>query len=242
LASLFKSSFEQLNFKRKMKKWINRSLIIIITLQLCAVSGGCKRWARTAKGGAIGAGVGGVIGGAIGSDKDKTVVGAIIGAAVGGAAGAAIGLYMDKQAHEIQNDVKGAKVERIGEGIRITFESGILFDVNSYTLKEDAKTNIKELARVLQKYDDTNVLIEGHTDASGSDELNQKLSEQRADAVADYAKSLGISGMRMAVKGYGEKQPVADNETDEGKQKNRRVEIGIIANKKLKKAAKRGDI
>lgn len=225
-----------------MKTWINRSLIVIIGLQLCILPTGCKRWAKTAKGGAIGAGVGGVIGGAIGSDKDKTVVGAIIGAAVGGAAGAAIGLYMDKQAHEIQEDVKGAKVERVGEGIRITFDSGILFDVNSYQLKDEAKNNIKELARVLQKYDDTNVLIEGHTDASGSDELNQTLSEKRADAVADYAKTLGISGMRMAVKGYGEKQPVADNDTEEGKRKNRRVEIGIIANKKLKKAAKRGDI
>jgi outer membrane protein OmpA-like peptidoglycan-associated protein len=224
-----------------MKTLLNRSLIAVLAMSLL-VAPGCKKWARTAKGGAIGAGVGGVIGGAIGSDKDKTVVGAIIGAAVGGAAGAAIGLYMDKQAQEIQKDVKGAKVERIGEGIRITFDSGILFDVNSYQLKEDAKTNIKELAKVLQKYDDTNVLIEGHTDATGSDELNMKLSKQRADAVADYAKSLGVAGMRMAIQGYGEAQPVAENETDEGKQKNRRVEIAIIANKKLKKAAKRGDI
>lgn len=225
-----------------MKTWIKGSFIIILGLQVCFVQTGCKRWANTTKGGAIGAGVGGVIGGAIGSDQDKTVVGAIIGAAVGGAAGAAIGLYMDKQAHEIQEDVKGAKVERIGEGIRITFDSGILFDVNSFNLKDDAKTNIKELARVLQKYDDTNILIEGHTDSSGPDELNNTLSKQRADAVADYAKSLGIAGMRMAIKGYGEKQPISENETESGKQKNRRVEIAIIANKKLKKAAKRGEI
>jgi outer membrane protein OmpA-like peptidoglycan-associated protein len=221
---------------------MKKLVFVLIALQLCVGSTGCKKWANTAKGGAIGAGVGGVIGGAIGSDKDKTVIGAIIGAAVGGAAGAAIGLYMDKQAQEIQNDVKGAKVERVGEGIHITFDSGILFDVNSATLKDEAKTNIKELARVLQKYDDTNVLIEGHTDASGSDELNDKLSERRADAVADYAKSLGVSGMRLAVKGYGEKQPIAENETEAGKQKNRRVEIAIIANKKLKKAAEKGTI
>jgi outer membrane protein OmpA-like peptidoglycan-associated protein len=241
LAFLFKLIIEILNLNT-MKKWMNRTVIAIIALQLCTVSTGCKRWANTSKGGAIGAGVGGVIGGAIGSDKDKTVVGAIIGAAVGGAAGAAIGLYMDKQAHEIQEDVKGAKVERIGEGIRITFDSGILFDVNSYQLKDEAKANIKELAKVLQKYDDTNVLIEGHTDASGSDELNDKLSEKRADAVADYAKTLGVTGMRLAVKGYGEKQPIAGNETEEDKQKNRRVEIAIIANKKLKKAAEKGTI
>ncbi|MCW3105020.1 MAG: OmpA family protein [Bacteroidetes bacterium] len=224
-----------------MKKWMNRPVMVIIALSLCLVPTGCK-WKRTAAGGAIGAGAGGVIGGAIGSRSDNTVVGAIIGAAIGGAAGSAIGLYMDKQAHDIQRDVKGAKVERVGEGIRITFDSGIMFDVNSYQLKEEAKTNIKELAKILQKYDDTNVLIEGHTDASGSDELNMKLSEQRADAVADYAKMLGVAGARMAIKGYGETQPVADNDSEAGKAKNRRVEIGIMANKKLKKAAKRGDI
>jgi len=224
-----------------MKTWMNKPVIAIIALSLSLVPTGCK-WKRTATGGAIGAGAGGVIGGAIGSRSDNTVVGAIIGAAIGGAAGSAIGLYMDKQAHDIQRDVKGAKVERVGEGIRITFDSGIMFDVNSYQLKEEAKTNIKELSKILQKYDDTNVLIEGHTDASGSDELNMKLSEQRADAVADYAKMLGVAGARMAIKGYGETQPIADNDSEEGKAKNRRVEIGIMANKKLKKAAKRGDI
>ncbi|MFL5764993.1 MAG: OmpA family protein [Bacteroidia bacterium] len=203
---------------------------------------GCKEWKRTTAGGAIGAGAGGAIGGAIGSKSNNTILGAIIGAAVGGAAGSAIGLYMDKQAHEIQNDVKGAKVERVGEGIRITFDSGILFDINSYQLKDEAKENIRELSKVLNKYDDTNVLIEGHTDNTGSDELNMKLSEKRADAVADFAKSLGVSGMRMEVKGYGEQQPLQDNATEEGRRQNRRVEIAIMANKKLKRAAKRGDI
>jgi outer membrane protein OmpA-like peptidoglycan-associated protein len=227
-----------------MKTFRNKYVNLLLAVSLCITPTftGCKNWKRTAAGGAIGAGAGGAIGGAIGSKSDNTVVGAIIGAAVGGAAGAAIGLYMDKQAHDIQNDVKGAKVERIGEGIRITFDSGILFDVNSYSLKEEAKTNIKELSKVLQKYDDTNVLIEGHTDNTGSDELNMKLSEQRADAVADYAKSLGIAGGRMAIKGYGEAQPLNENDTDAGKQKNRRVEIAIMANKQLKRAAKRGDI
>jgi outer membrane protein OmpA-like peptidoglycan-associated protein len=227
-----------------MKKWIsNRYVLAFIALQLSigTVFTGCK-WNNTAKGGAIGAGAGGVIGGAIGSRSDNTVLGAIIGAAVGGAAGAAIGRYMDKQAEEIQRDVKGAKVERVGEGIHITFDSGILFDVNSYVLKDEAKSNIKELSKVLQKYDDTNILIEGHTDASGSDELNQTLSEKRAQAVANYTKSLGIAGARLAVEGYGEAQPIADNESDSGKAQNRRVEIAIVANKKLKKAAEKGDI
>ena len=207
---------------------------------------GCKTWNNTAKGGAIGAGTGAAVGGAIGAATNhsakNTIVGAIIGAAVGGATGAVIGRYMDKQAAEIQKDVKGAKVERVGEGIRITFDSGILFDLNSYQLKADAKNNIQELAKVLQKYDDTNILIEGHTDNTGTNEYNQKLSEQRAQAVSNYAKSLGVLGTRMSVNGYGESQPEQDNGTEAGRRANRRVEIAIMANKKLQKAAERGEI
>ncbi|MBA3707168.1 MAG: OmpA family protein [Bacteroidetes bacterium] len=228
-----------------MQKYMSsRFVIIIIAIQLFLVTilSGCKSWNNSAKGGAIGAGTGGVIGGAIGSRSNNTVLGAILGAAIGGTAGAVIGHYMDKQAEEIQRDVKGAKVERVGEGIRITFDTGILFDINSYQLKEAAKTNITELAKILQKYNDTNVLIEGHTDNTGSDELNMTLSEQRANAVANYTKSLGVLGARMAIQGYGEAQPLTENTTEEGRSKNRRVEIAIIANKKLKKAAKKGSI
>lgn len=228
-----------------MKKWMaNRYVLVIMVLQVSSASvlTGCKSWNKAEKGGAIGAGTGAVIGGAIGSRSDHTVLGAIIGAAVGGAAGAAIGHYMDKQAAEIKKDVKGAKVERVGEGIRITFDTGILFDVDSYTLKDAAKSNIKELSRVLQKYEDTNILIEGHTDNTGTDEHNMTLSEKRADAVADYAKTLGVLGTRMAIKGYGESQPVKDNETEAGRKANRRVEIAIMANEKLKKAAEKGEI
>jgi outer membrane protein OmpA-like peptidoglycan-associated protein len=232
-----------------IKRMTNQWLIVMMAVQFCAVtlvSTGCKTWSKTAKGGAIGAGsgavVGGAVGAAVGGNAKSTVIGAIIGAAVGGATGAVIGKYMDKQAAEIQKDVKGAKVERVGEGIRITFDSGILFDLGSYQLKEVAKNNIKELSRVLQKYEDTNILVEGHTDNTGSDDFNMKLSEQRANAVANYAKTLGILGTRMAIQGYGETQPMEDNKTEVGRSKNRRVEIAIMANEKLKKAAKRGDI
>lgn len=228
---------------------MNRKYILtILALQMAIapIFTGCKTWNNTAKGGAIGAGTGAAVGGAIGAATNhsakNTIVGAIIGAAVGGATGAVIGRYMDKQAAEIQNDVKGAKVERVGEGIRITFDSGILFDLNSYQLKETAKNNIKELARVLQKYDDTNILIEGHTDDTGTNDYNQKLSEQRAEAVGNFAKSLGVLGTRMSISGYGESQPAEDNKTDGGRRANRRVEIAIMANKKLKKAAERGEI
>ena len=228
---------------------MNRKYILTILALQMAISPiftGCKTWNNTAKGGAIGAGTGAAVGGAIGAATNNsaknTIVGAIIGAAVGGATGAVIGRYMDKQAAEIQNDVKGAKVERVGEGIRITFDSGILFGLNSYQLKETAKNNIKELARVLQKYDDTNILIEGHTDDTGTNDYNQKLSEQRAEAVGNFAKSLGVLGTRMSISGYGESQPAEDNKTDGGRRANRRVEIAIMANKKLKKAAERGEI
>jgi outer membrane protein OmpA-like peptidoglycan-associated protein len=220
--------------------------VIIIITSLTLVMGSCKSWNKTKKGGAIGAGGGAVIGAgvgkAIGKNGKSTVIGAIIGAAVGGATGAAIGRYMDKQAEEIQNDVKGAKVERIGEGIKITFDSGLLFDVNSSTLKQEGKNNIKELARVLQKYDDTEILIEGHTDNTGDDKYNQDLSVKRAEEVANMVKQQAIKGSRITTVGYGEAQPLESNETVEGRAQNRRVDIAIMANKKLKKAAEKGDI
>ncbi|MFP4415645.1 MAG: OmpA family protein [Chitinivibrionales bacterium] len=202
---------------------------------------GCS-WSNMARGGTIGAGVGGVVGGIIGKRAGNTAVGAIVGAAVGGTAGAAIGRYMDKQAEEIRRDLKGAKVERVGEGIKITFASGILFDIGSAALRAQAQTNVNDLARVLQKYEDTNILIEGHTDSTGSDQLNLRLSEDRASSVARQLKSNGVIGSRISINGYGEDQPIADNGTMAGRQQNRRVEVAIFANDKLKRAARNGTI
>lgn len=225
---------------------IFRKIPVILSMALLmftsAVLTGCESWNKTAKGGAIGAGVGGAIGGVIGSRSDNTAMGVIIGAAVGGAAGAAIGRYMDKQAEELQRDLKGAKVERVGEGIHIVFESGLLFDTGSNDLKPEAKKNIEELARVLKKYDDTNIIIEGHTDDKGTEEYNKSLSEKRADAVADYTARYGVDSRRFSVVGFGESNPVAVNSTEQGRKQNRRVEIAIVANKKLQKAAENGDI
>jgi outer membrane protein OmpA-like peptidoglycan-associated protein len=217
-------------------------LMMAILMFTSSVITGCSSWNKTAKGGAIGAGVGGAIGGVIGSRSDNTVMGVIIGAAIGGAAGAAIGRYMDKQAEELRRDMKGAKVERVGEGIHIVFDSGILFDTGSDNLKPEAKTNIEELARVLKKYDDTNVIIEGHTDDRGSEEYNKQLSEKRADAVADYAARYGVDSRRFSVVGVGESNPVAVNSTESGRKQNRRVEIAIVANDDLKKAAEKGEL
>jgi outer membrane protein OmpA-like peptidoglycan-associated protein len=161
----------------------------------------CAGWNRTIAGGAIGAGAGGLIGGIIGKQAGNTAAGAIIGAAIGGTAGAAIGRYMDRQAEEIKKDIKGAQVERVGEGIKITFDSGILFDVGSDQLKPAAVQNTTELARILNKYEDTNILIEGHTDSTGSEDMNMRLSERRAESVSRQLKSEAVGGSRLTTVG-----------------------------------------
>ncbi|QJX45934.1 OmpA family protein [Hymenobacter taeanensis] len=198
---------------------------------------------KTAKGGLLGAGGGAVAGAVLGrviGGKSGTAAGAIIGATVGGAGGALIGRRMDKQAEELQKDMQNAKVERVGEGIKITFDSGILFDTNKSDLRPASMTEIQKMADVLKKYPDTNVLVEGHTDNTGSDAINQPLSERRAQAVANYTTSQGVDAARITTRGYGSTQPIADNSTAEGKQANRRVEIAIYANEKMKKAAEEG--
>lgn len=197
---------------------------------------------RTLRGGAIGAGAGAVVGGVIGRITGNTAAGAIIGAAVGGSTGAVIGRRMDKQAEELRNDMKGAKVERVGEGIKITFASGILFKTNSAELQSASISDISTLAATLKKYGDTNVIVEGHTDNTGSNEINQPLSVNRAKSVADQLLAEGVEASRVTTQGFGSSVPVADNSTEAGKQANRRVEIAIFANEKLKKAAEKGDI
>jgi outer membrane protein OmpA-like peptidoglycan-associated protein len=195
---------------------------------------------RATKGAVIGAGAGAAAGAILAKDNKAAAI--IFGAAVGGVAGALIGDYMDKQAEKIREDLEGAKVERVGEGILITFDSGILFDVDSYALKPATQTNAKKLAGTLNKYDDTEVKVLGHTDNTGTDKYNLSLSKKRATAVKDYLVAQDVAGSRLATQGYGESDPIATNETADGRQLNRRVEIVIVANEKLKKAAKRGDL
>jgi outer membrane protein OmpA-like peptidoglycan-associated protein len=221
-----------------MKK-LTAILIVVLAASIALMGCGAS---DTVKGGLIGGGAGAVIGGLIGKAAGNTAVGAIIGAAVGGTAGAVIGHYMDKQAEEMQNDIKDAKIERVGEGIKITFNSGILFNVNKSDLQPGAKDNITNLAKILNKYPDTNILIEGHTDSTGSLSLNQKLSEQRAQAVASFAAGLGVASTRISTVGYGPTQPVMSNATADGRQANRRVEVAIFANDKLKAAAEKGQV
>jgi len=226
----------------KHTSYLRIGAFIISLLVLSASFYGCKSWSNTAKGGTVGAAAGGAAGAAIGKATGNTAAGAILGAAIGGVAGATIGAYMDRQAEEIRDDLENAKVERIGEGIKITFDSGILFGFDSYALTANARENIRELSDILKKYEDTNILIEGHTDDKGAAEYNQTLSDNRAESVAEYAESLDVDQNRLITVGYGENQPVASNETEAGRSQNRRVEVAIYANDKLKKAARRGEI
>lgn len=213
--------------------------IVIAALFLFAA---CKTWNKAERGAAIGGAAGAGVGALIGNQAGSTAVGAIIGAAVGGTTGALIGNYMDKQAAEMKRDLKGATVQRVGEGIKITFDSGLLFNVDSYALSDASKTNLANLSDILKKYDDTNILIEGHTDNTGSADYNKKLSVTRAESVSGYLKSSGVTGSRITETGYGESQPLAANDTETGRAQNRRVEVAIFANKKLQKAAENGDL
>ena len=201
-----------------------------------------KNTNKTQRGAAIGAGSGAVVGGVIGRKTGNTALGAILGATVGGAAGAVIGRKMDRQAEELKRELPNATVERVGEGIKITFNSDILFDVGRADLKEATKRQLTEFAQTLEKYPDTNLIIEGHADATGSDDLNLRLSRQRADAVSSYLKSLGVKSGRLDEKGYGESQPVAENDSEAGRTKNRRVDIAVFANEKMQRDAKTGNI
>ncbi|MDQ2769307.1 MAG: OmpA family protein [Bacteroidota bacterium] len=204
-----------------------------------------KGMSKTLKGGLIG-GLGGAVAGGVAGrligGKSGTAKGAIIGAVVGGTAGALIGRKMDKAAAELRRDLEGATVERVGEGIKITFASGILFGTNSSSLTPEAAGNIDQLAATLKKYADTSVVVEGHTDNSGSDAINQPLSERRAQAVSNEIQGQGVDAARITTTGYGSSQPVADNTSATGKAANRRVEVAIFANDKMQKAAKKGQL
>jgi outer membrane protein OmpA-like peptidoglycan-associated protein len=210
-------------------------LCFVVVFLLASIS--CASWNKKTRGAVIGGSGGAILGGLIGHAAGNTVLGAIIGAAVGGVAGGVIGNYMDKQAAEMQRDIKGAEIQRIGEGIKITFDSGILFDVDKSDLRTISKTSLAELAKILNKYPDTNILIEGHTDNTGSNDHNMILSKDRAQSVALYLATSEVKSARFSITGYGEMQPIVTNDTPAGQQKNRRVDIAIIANDKLKKAA-----
>ena len=193
--------------------------------------GGCAALSTNkAKGGAIGGAAGAGIGAVIGNNTGSTARGAIIGAVVGGAAGVIIGHQMDQQAKELTLNIPGATVERVGEGINITFASGLLYDTGSDVIKPGAATNLHNLAASITKWPNTELLIVGHTDSKGGTDMNQSLSQRRADAASLFLQTQNINGNRMRTSGRGELEPVASNDSDAGRSLNRRIEIAIYAN------------
>lgn len=220
-----------------------KSKIVLISLIFAALSiliSGCGSFTKTEKGAAIGAGGGAVIGGFIGKAAGNTALGAIIGGAVGGTAGGLIGHKMDKQAAEIKQTVPGATVTREGEGIIVKFDSGILFDIDKTDVKPVAQASLKKLALSLQNNAQTNILVVGHTDSTGTASHNMDLSLRRAGAVKSYLVAAGVAGSRLNTQGKGETEPIADNRTPEGRVQNRRVEIVIVANDQMKQQAAQG--
>jgi outer membrane protein OmpA-like peptidoglycan-associated protein len=201
------------------------AVVLLIPLTLSA----CASLNNTEKGAIIGAAGGAAVGGAVGKATGSTARGAIIGAAVGGVAGAVIGRQMDQQAEELAADLEGADVERVGEGILINFPSGLLFDFDSSNLRSASRADLADLASSFGKYEGRELMIVGHTDATGTDSYNMNLSRQRAQATADYLMSQGIPSSRIRVVGRGEEEPVASNDSAEGRQLNRRVEIAVFA-------------
>ncbi len=223
---------------------------IYVLLLSLALAAGCKSGQssqgtaktgmnKTEKGAVVGASSGAVVGGIIGNRSKNTALGAIMGAVVGGSVGAVIGNKMDRQAKKMQEDLGNtATVERVGEGIKLTFDSQLLFDFGKSNLKESNKENLKDLANTLKAYPDTELLVVGHTDNVGSNSFNQSLSKKRAAAVSSYLASLGVYKSRLETQGKGETQPTDSNDSESSRSQNRRVEIAIYANGKMKSEAK----
>jgi outer membrane protein OmpA-like peptidoglycan-associated protein len=199
------------------------------------VLSGCASMSQKQRGAVIGATAGAAAGAVIGNQTGSTVRGAIIGAVVGGAAGAVIGHQMDQQAKELQQNIPGATITRVGEGIAVSFPSGILFPFNSTDILPDGKQNLQTLASSLDKYPNSDILIVGHTDSVGTDAYNMDLSQRRAQAASAYLQSLGVPASRLQTAGRGESEPIASNDTEEGRQRNRRVEIAIYASEAYRK-------
>ena len=201
-----------------------------------------KNTNNTQRGAAIGTAGGALLGGILGNNLGKGgkgAMGAVLGGVIGGVAGGVIGNKMDKQAREIDNALPGADVVRVGEGIKLVLnENAVRFDTNKSTLTATAKTNLDKLISVFKEYADTNIMIYGYTDSTGSAEYNLKLSQERATSVKNYLVSKGLASTRFSTSGMGIADPIATNDTPEGRSQNRRVEFAITANEKMIQEAK----
>ena len=213
--------------------------IILYVVATSIVLLGCKTLNKQQKGTAIGAAGGAAVGALV---TKGSIWGILAGAAIGGTAGNLIGKKMDNQAKDLKQAVPSAQVERVGEGIDLTFESGLMFSINSSEISDSYKNDLSGAAEVFNKYPETNIVIEGHTDDTGSDEYNMALSEKRAKAVKAFLVSKGVDASRLTEKWYGETQPKYPNDSEANRQKNRRVELAIFANDKMKQNAKEGKL
>ncbi len=213
----------------KMSHIVKQRTIVALLAVGSLGLGACASMSKKEQGAVVGAAAGAAVGGVVGNQTGSTARGAIIGAVVGGAAGAIIGHQMDQQAKELDASIPGARVERVGEGIQVTFDSGLLFAFDSDVIQPAAQANLTELANSLKKYPESQLLIVGHTDNVGNDAYNHSLSERRANAAAAYLATQGVARSRVQTSGKGEIEPVSTNESDAGRQQNRRVEVAIYA-------------
>ncbi|MFH4969147.1 OmpA family protein [Gaetbulibacter sp. M240] len=229
-----------------MIKYIKKGSILALSLILVLSLTQCKAIQNAnnkQKGGVIGAAGGAVIGAIIGNNVGKGgngELGAVIGGVVGGTAGVLIGNKMDKQAQKIEEEIPGAEVERVDNGIVVTFDegSGVYFATNRYNINTASQTTLNKLVGVFKEYPDTNILVVGHTDSTGDAAYNMELSKNRAYAVTNYLIGTGLSSGRFTTNWFGETQPMHDNNTVEGRAKNRRVNIAILPNEKMIEEAK----
>ena len=207
--------------------------VLVLTAGCATNPDGTTEYKRTAigalAGGAVGAGTGMLVAG-----RGHRGTGALIGGIAGAAVGGGVGNYMDRQAAEMKRKLPEAAIARQGDKLYVALPSGILFDVNKDEVKPAARDQVGQAADVLVKYPDTYITVEGHTDSTGGAEYNQKLSERRASRVRDLLASRGVAASRLSVHGYGASDPIADNGTAEGRQANRRVQLEIRPNEKLK--------
>lgn len=225
-----------------MKNRIIKSTFILLSSVLIFGCSAVKNANHKQKGAVVGSTSGAVIGGVLGNNVgkgDNTALGAIIGAVVGGVAGGFIGDRMDRQAERIEEQIPGAEVTRVGEGINVVFneDAGVYFDTSKSNVKGTSATTLNKLAGIFKEYPKSYILVEGHTDSAGPEDYNMTLSKQRAESVTNYLLTQGISQGRFTTKWYGEGQPKADNTTSEGKRINRRVELAIVASQELKDEA-----
>ena len=231
---MFRKLFGTFHVSAQTSRRATNVAAVLITVGLSA----CAMLSKKEEGAIVGAGAGSAIGAVIGNQTGSTTRGAIIGAVVGGVAGGVIGHQMDQQAKELKQNIAGATVERVGEGIQVTFTSGLLYDVDSDHIRAESASNLRSLAASLGKYPNTDLLIVGHTDSTGTSAYNQGLSERRARSAADYLAGQGVSADRLRASGRGEAEPLTSNSTDAGRQRNRRVEVAIYANSAVRAGAK----